>query len=267
MSSRQNPFGSHADLVRKFDPDRYLLTMLMPVKFHDALLALFAFNHEIAKTREVVTETRLGLIRLQWWRDAIDEIYAGKTPRKHEVVAPLADAITRYGLSRNHFETLLYAREFDLEDVLPETLEGLSHYADFTTTPLFALAMEVMDEGGIDVNIIQPVAVNYALVNLMRVIPYHANQRRCYIPSAILDETGQSMNKLYNGKINDAFYDAVGQILSLCDFKVQAPHPLLKKANKLSSLYYNHLKSNEYRVFDVRAQAQPPLKLLRLLLP
>ena len=62
-------------VVRDQDRDRFLLSLFAPADRREALWALFAFNHEIAKTREVVTEMQLGLIRLQWWREQVTNIF------------------------------------------------------------------------------------------------------------------------------------------------------------------------------------------------
>ena len=47
------------EMVRKHDPDRFLLSLFMKPDRREALWALYAFNHEIARTREVVTETKI----------------------------------------------------------------------------------------------------------------------------------------------------------------------------------------------------------------
>jgi len=82
-----------ADALRRHDRDRYLSALFVPADRRGAAIALYVFNHEIAKTREVVTEPLLGQIRLQWWREAIGEAYAGGAIRPHEVMTPLAGAI------------------------------------------------------------------------------------------------------------------------------------------------------------------------------
>ena len=87
------------DLVRRADPDRFAAVMLAPAGRRDALFTLLAFNQEIAKTREVVSEPTIGLIRLQWWRDAVAEAYEGQ-PRRHQVVTPLATVLTGTPLDR-----------------------------------------------------------------------------------------------------------------------------------------------------------------------
>jgi len=133
--------------LRKYDNDRFLTCLFAPADRREALFALFAFNVEIAKTREVVTEPVLGQIRLQWWHDSIGEVYdrgdeAGV--RRHEVLQPLAEAIRRFDLTRSHFETLIEAREADLTDEPPADQTCLSSYAEVTSAPLNLLALEIL---------------------------------------------------------------------------------------------------------------------------
>jgi len=105
-----------ADLVRKGDPDRFLAALTAPAATRERLFALYAFNMEVARAPYVVSEPMLGEIRLQWWRDSIDQIFAGEPVRRHEVVAPLAETIRTTGLPRAPFDALINARAFDLYD-------------------------------------------------------------------------------------------------------------------------------------------------------
>ena len=65
--------------------------------------------------------------RLQWWREAIAEIYEGKSPRAHPIVEALVSAIHGFQLSHSHFEHLIAAREADLEPSQPATVSGGGH--------------------------------------------------------------------------------------------------------------------------------------------
>ena len=78
--------------VRRGDADRFLSALFAPAAQRANLMALYAFNLEVARTREMVHEPMLGEIRLQWWQEAIAEIYAGRS-RQHPVCLALADAI------------------------------------------------------------------------------------------------------------------------------------------------------------------------------
>ena len=84
-----------AALVERGDPDRFLATMSLPQPARDVLFPLYAFNIEIARAPWVTEEPMIAEMRLQWWRDAVEEIGQGQPPRSHEVIAPLARAMER----------------------------------------------------------------------------------------------------------------------------------------------------------------------------
>lgn len=172
-----------ARLVRRHDRDRFLTALFAPPKRRHELMALYAFNHEVAKTREVVSEPTLGEIRLQWWRDGIDAIYAGGPPRRHEVLEPLAGAIGGRGLTQAHFARLIEARRCDLGDEPPAALAALEDYAEATSAGLVWLALEVLGERGEAAMAAgRATGVAHALIGLLRAVPLHARARRLYLP-------------------------------------------------------------------------------------
>jgi len=95
--------------VRRQDHERFLTALFAPPEHREALFALYAFNLEVAKTAEVVSEPMIGQIRLQWWRETLAGIYEQNRARRHQVAEPLAEAIAGAGLGRDHFERLLRA--------------------------------------------------------------------------------------------------------------------------------------------------------------
>jgi 15-cis-phytoene synthase len=88
------------DLVRRQDEDRWLAAGYAQGDAKRRLLALYAFHIELRNIPGAVSEPPLGEIRLQWWREALQEIRDGKRPRAHPVVEALADA----GLADEKFE-------------------------------------------------------------------------------------------------------------------------------------------------------------------
>ena len=172
-----------ARIVRQHDRDRFLTALFAPAERRNDLFALYAFNYELAKTREVVSEPLLGRIRLQWWRENLDAIYADAPTRQHEVVEPLAAAIRRRGLSRVHFDRLIVARELDLGDESPGSLAALEAYAEDTSSRLVWLALETLGERG-DAALAagRAIGIGYALSGLLRAVPFHARLKRLYLP-------------------------------------------------------------------------------------
>src|SRR5215470_10884870 len=106
-------FAACEALVRNADYDRYVSALFVPSERRAHLFALFAFNHEVAKTAESVSQPLMGQIRLQWWRDALDEIDGGRV-RRHEIVEALAVTMQVHALPRALLDGLIDAHENDL---------------------------------------------------------------------------------------------------------------------------------------------------------
>src|SRR5229473_5395835 len=82
-----------AEMVRRHDHDRFQTGLFAPARKRNTLFALYAFNYEIARVRETVTEPMLGQIRLQWWHENIAAAFEGGPVRHHPVVEALTIAI------------------------------------------------------------------------------------------------------------------------------------------------------------------------------
>lgn len=262
--------SSCGNTVRKHDPDRFLLSLFAPPEKREALWALYAFNYEIAKTREVVTETKLGLIRLQWWKDAIVDIYNGKMPPSNDVLESLCLAIREHDLPQNFFDELMYAREFDLEDRLPANLDGMIKYAEFTSVPLLKLGLKISGADAEDANI-KNVAAVYSLTGLLRAVPIHARQRRCYLPEDFLNKVGVSKDDLYAGRdvqklkpVTKAVYDEINKRCHLARREVSQNDKYLQIHLSLAQMYLNQIKRCGYDAFDPRLLIPPLARGLRL---
>jgi phytoene synthase len=100
------------ELVRAHDPDRYFCGLFAPAAGREALMTLYAFNHELARAEEVAREPGLSLIRLQWWREVIEG-----ARRRHEVAGPLGALIDAGVVPVALLASMIEARE----DALGET--------------------------------------------------------------------------------------------------------------------------------------------------
>lgn len=216
-----------AEQIRRLDRDRYLTALFAPKDRRGAIFALYAFNLEIAKTRETVSQPMLGQIRLQWWREAVDECFAGRV-REHLVLRALAAAIGSHGLPRAAFDRLIDAREFDLEDRPPADFPQLESYADETATPLILLALKVLDaETAETVLAARHVGIAQAIVGLLRAVPAHARAKRLYLPTRLMDAAELRSNDLFELRSTPALGTVVGVL-------AQAAYSHLEAARALS---------------------------------
>lgn len=250
-------------IVRQQDPDMFLLSLLMPESARSALWALFAFRYEIAKTREVVTETTMGLIRLQWWRDGIADIYQGAPARQNEILPDLAQAISRYGLPQEDFDTVIYAHEFDLESKTPATLEGLRHYADFTVSPLVRSALKILGQTDTP-EIIKQAAQDYACMKLLRAVPKHIAQSRSFLPDDLMLECGVSLQKILDFNHKENLPDVVSQVIKVFSPHRNAQSRFVKGMQILTDMHRRHVERYAYDVFHPGLTQPPPFMALRL---
>jgi phytoene synthase len=263
-----------ADQLKQFDRDRYTICAGVSQEARRALFALYAFNLEIAKTREVVSEPMLGQIRLQWWRDAIEEIYLGR-PRDHVVVRALAAAIERHQPPQERFVRLINAREFDLEDRQPDTIEELLDYAEATSGELTCLALHLLEK--FDGSLFEKsrlAGIAWALTGLLYAVPFHAAQGRCYLPKKLTEDHGVSIQELYAGSGDTGLCGAISELaiaarhhLELVGQDTQSKALHARPAFAGLSVVAADLKRLEksgYDVFAVRPMS-PFLRRLRLM--
>lgn len=267
--------ASLADLLRRHDRDRYLLGLFAPSDRRVAVMALYAFNYEIAKTREVVSEALLGRIRLQWWREALDEAYGHGAVRAHEVMTPLAEAIRKYRLGRAHFDAMIAARERELEDEPLPTLAALEEYCAATAGRLQQLVLEALDvRDPAAAEVAREVGIAYALAGLIRAIPFHARRRRLFIPADIAAEAKLDRAAVFELAASPALAAAVQRLAlagrehlasarSRREALPGAALPALLPA-RIAAGYLRDIEAVRGNVFDPRLAARASRSVLRL---
>jgi phytoene synthase len=165
-------------LVRRYDPDRFLTALFAPPDKRDALMTLYAFNHELARAREAVSEPPLALIRLQWWREVVEG-----ARRRHEVADPLLAAIDAGELDRGDLLALIDAREAEAEPGF-ETLAHWRSYLCGSAGGVMVAAGRLL--GVPDPEALRPLGAAYGIAGLLRSIPMHSRQGRCLLPVDVL---------------------------------------------------------------------------------
>jgi len=171
-----------ADLLRRGDPERWRAAMAAPPTVRPGLMALYAFNLEIARAPWVASEEMLAEIRLRWWTDTVAEIYAGATPRRHEVAEPLAEAIRGADLPQRLFEETIAARLFDARAEPHPDLDALRDHVDRTAGHLMELAARHLGAPEAAVAVVREFARGAGLAALLRARPELAARNRDPMP-------------------------------------------------------------------------------------
>jgi NADH dehydrogenase [ubiquinone] 1 alpha subcomplex assembly factor 6 len=260
--------------VQQYDPDRFLCALFAPPAEREGLFAIHAFSLELARIREVVREPLLGHMRLRWWSDALEAI-ARNQPPEHPVAAALAAAMAGSALDRRHLDRLVAGRAADLDDAPPSSVAALVDYADATSGALAAAGLQVLAaETQPCVESARDVGVAWALIGLVRAVPFHARSRRLFLPADLCREAGVDPGRLFDRGVTDgisrvarALADTAADHLRRArsrraDVPARAL-PVLLPA-KLADLYLRRLAHAGYDPFDARLQRPEPWRLPRL---
>ncbi len=195
-----DPFEHCEALVREGDKDRFLATLFAPQKYRRALYALYAFNLEVARTRETAHDPMPGEIRLQWWRDVLGGVGRGDVAA-NPVAAALRDTVVRFRLPPKMLADLIDARSFDLYDEPMAGLADLERYAVRTSAAVIDLAARILSDGrdsGLG-DLAGHTGIAYAIAGLLRALPVHAARGQCYVPADLLQRYGARLEDVRAG--------------------------------------------------------------------
>ncbi len=178
-------------MLRDTDRDRYLACLLSPDDKRGALAALYAFNAELARIRDLVHEPLPGEIRMQYWRDLLEGNAHGST-EANPLAAALLSAVEAHRLPRQTLVNMIEARIFDLYDDPMESRTSLEGYAGETASALIQLAGLILspDEAMKSADAAGHAGVAQAISGMLLLMPLHQRRGQVYIPLEILSATG-----------------------------------------------------------------------------
>ena len=207
MTVSEQPAGSSTpayDLslaaLRDSDRDRYLACILSPQDSQGPLSALYAFHAEIARIRDLVREPLPGEIRLQWWRDVLED-GTGAKGEGHPLAEALLACIRAHNLPVSVLQNMIDARVFDLYDDPMESRTSLEGYAGETASALIQLASLILDPASAQRSATAAghAGVAQTIAGLLLLLPLHRRRGQVYFPAELLSATGLDRETFLDG--------------------------------------------------------------------
>lgn len=269
-----SPDTSLSDDVRRHDYDRYLCTLFAPEHRRPALIALLALNLELGRIRERVGEPMLGRMRLTWWSETIEGVFGG-TPRRHPVALALAGAVAQHSISRDALESMIDAREREFVEQGFPSFEALEQFARGTSGALHRACLTVLGvEAPKAAAAADHVGTAWALIGLVRGLPYHTRMGRVYLPQDALAEAQLSTESLSSPgaavrlvPVLEPIVESVSRHLRQArDLRRDVPLeslPALLPA-VLADAYVRELRRSSHDPFALRDESNRLLRQLRL---
>uniref|UniRef100_U3ILA1 NADH dehydrogenase (ubiquinone) complex I, assembly factor 6 n=1 Tax=Anas platyrhynchos platyrhynchos TaxID=8840 RepID=U3ILA1_ANAPP len=275
--SRPEPGGEVqycAELLRKRDYEGFLCSLLLPAESRTSAFALRAFNVELAQIKDSITQKTTGLMRMQFWRKAVEDIYCDNPPHQPVAVA-LWRAVKRHNLTKMWFTKIIDEREKNLDDRAYRNIQELETYAENTQSALLYLTLEMLGVRDIHADhAASHIGKAHGIVTCLRATPYHSARRKVVLPMDICMLHGVSQEDFIRGKqeknVRDVIYDIASQahihLEHARSFRKKVPakaYPAFYCTVALDAYLYN-IRKVDFNIFHPSLQRRSTLLPLYL---
>jgi 15-cis-phytoene synthase len=205
--------GFCAELVRSHDFARYASTLFAPVAQRRPLLAIYAFNVEISRVRDQVSQPLPGEVRLQWWTDMLAGAGHGGV-EGNPVAAELRLAIRNCHLPVERLARLIDEHQFDLYNDPMPTMAALEGYINDTSSALFSLAAGIAGWQSPEIeHLARHAGLAQGIAEVMAALPLDASRRQLFVPLQLLNDSGSGMEEVFAVKETPKLRAALDQLI------------------------------------------------------
>jgi phytoene synthase len=214
-SSEENSQAAEfcADLVRSHDFPRYASTLFLPTQQRRSLLALYAFNVEILRVRELVSQPLPGEMRLQWWTDMLAGTGHGGV-EGNPVAAELKLAIRNWRLPVERLSRLIEEHQFDLYNDPMPTMAALEGYINDTFSTLFLLGAAIAGWQSPEIeHLARHAGLAQGMAHVVIALPLDSSRRQLFVPQQLLESHGSGIQEAFSGTESPRLRTALNQLL------------------------------------------------------
>jgi phytoene synthase len=202
-----------AELVRTHDFARYASTLFVPSTQRRALLAIYAFNVEISRVREQVSQPLPGEMRLQWWTDMLAGAGHGGV-EGNPVAAELMLAIRSFRLPVERLSRLVDEHQFDLYNDPMPTMAALEGYINETSSALLSLAAGIAGRQSDAIeHLARHAGLAQGIAQVITALPLDASRRQLFVPLQVLESHGSGMEEVFSGKETSKLRAVLDQLI------------------------------------------------------
>jgi len=216
--------------VRRYDHDRYLTGLFAPPDLRPHLWALYAFNAELARVRETVSEPAMGEIRLQWWRDAVAAMAEGGQVPHQPVAEAVAGAVRTGRLAVAELQRLIDARLPELYDDIPRDRAAFEARHAAIDGEVTAMAARLLGAGDGEVAAAHAVGEAWGMVVTLRQSARYAAMNRVRLPEDRMAALGVTLQQLYKAGGSAGQKALLDEIAGIARARLKAARTLMDGA-------------------------------------
>jgi len=227
--SRQDSAAFCADLVRTHDFARYAATLFLPADQRRALLSIYAFNVEISRVRDQVSQPLPGEMRLQWWTDMLSGAGHGGV-EGNPVAAELLQTINNLHLPVEPLSRLIEEHQFDLYNDPMPSMAALEGYINDTSSALLSLGARVVTPPSEEIDhLARHAGLAQGMTAVIAALPLDAARRQLFVPLQLLESHGSGIEEVFSGKQTPKARAAIEQLVGEANSHLKTAMTLLAR--------------------------------------
>ena len=167
----------------------YYSFLFLPPERRQAITALYAFCREVDDVVDECHDAQLAAIKLAWWREELDRLYAGLP--EHPVTRALQKVLPRFSLPKELLLEIIDGMEMDLHQSRYPDFKTLSLYCYRVASVVGLLAAEIFGhEDRRTLKYAHDLGLAFQLTNIIRDVGEDARRGRVYLPQDELARFG-----------------------------------------------------------------------------
>ncbi len=182
----------------------YYSFLFLPPDRRRAIIALYAFCREVDDVVDECTDVQLAHVKLDWWCDEIDRVFAGIPT--HPVGIALKEIIAGFPLPREQFLEVIDGMRMDLSQTRYLDFKGLQLYCYRVASVVGLMAAEIFgyqDDGTLDYA--HDLGLAFQLTNIIRDVGEDARRGRIYLPLDELQRFNVPASDILSARHSDNF--------------------------------------------------------------
>src|SRR5258708_24914537 len=177
------------------------------------VVAVYAFNTEISRVREQVSQPLRGEMGLKWWTDMLAGSGHGGI-EGNPVAAELLLAIRDFRLPVEPLLRLIEEHQFDLYNDPMPSMAALEGYVTDTASALFSLGARIVTRPSEQIDhLARHAGLAQGIAQVMTALPLDATRRQLFAPVQLLQSHGSGMEEVFAGKQTPEARAAIDQLI------------------------------------------------------
>ena len=182
--------------------DLYYCTLYLAPQQRQALIALYAFQHEIGDIVLNCTDIEPARAKLAWWRMQTAALY--QQHPDHPVTKALAEALQHFFVPQEHLQEIIDGFDMDLNRSRYDDFKTLEHCCHRVSSMVSLIASNIL--GGKDTQTAKfahEIGLASRLADIVCDVGLDARQGRIYLPLDELQQFGVSEDDILNARQSD----------------------------------------------------------------